>query len=791
MDEQVIIPSGDEVTKRNIGVRKSSSNFEEKIIKLAGLNSFLSLTSTCDPDLKACIDTLNHALHAHEKLTVTKLNHFLVLLSLENLCLQNASTPPKHSFVDPLISPLLFDHPFDLEIVTDESSVVPFSEFGSSDWPTQLSSYRLQLEEPLHSLEGYSVLEVFEFSGLLQELRSLQFTHPYVEVLDHQHSESLILVVHTGFDGTPVHKHKLSSHTHTKVGFQNFLQFVHKRYGHRIDEAVEEDGRRRIEYEEERKAMAALKSEEKQKEVLATLEEEQVTDTGKTRKSGSKPLKKSIVSSNMVDTPGSSVSDLHCTETAMQPFQIEKRFTGYDMGDMVLLKESIHTTLFTSDGVQVQSKRHLMTNGAPEPCDISLLHNGHRVVCTQVWVSENSSPATDADTSVSLPTDTVIPQPPPELKSASLKACFNNFLHISCSYYGPKGNGEFPYLPHRPKLLDQHPQSDHLQPPATQPGVSPKLSKKQQEHQQQLLEQQRAQETQLEKERQGAKAKYQQQYDTLVRNNTHQRLSVSTEYGLMVQCHVSLDHVTNTADAGGADTDAADTVSGGGSIIIKQQYSHPEMVEQLNEHVSKERCRLYHPDGYVIKCMKDDSVIILSADGTRYRSATTKEAELFTKHKSKKIKDDAQPVKSRGKDELDTTEIDRATKRVSSSIKLKSADKAEREKVEKEKAVPLPVAPAITSVLAPQSKVWAMTTSAGNRYLFEETEETAMHDRSPELPQTPEKGNKENIDPAAAPRNAQGNRVVMPLSSIHLVKATDPITKEVSALNDIPNIQKK
>lgn len=760
----IIIPNGDEVTMRTVGVQKSNANLEEKTVKLAGLSSFLSLAPSYDPNQKACVHNLNHLLHAHENLTVTKFNHFLCLLSLENLCLETASSPPAHRFVNPSISPLLFDHPFNLEIVTNESSVVPVSEFTASTG-AQLSCYTLQLEKPTHNMEEYSVLEVFEFSGLLQELRSLQFTHPYIEMFEHQHSESLILVVHTGFDGTPVHQHKLSSHTHTKVGFQNYLQFVSEQYSHLIDEAVEENGRRHMAYEQERKALAAQRlkeAEERRKEALATLEEEQVPESAKTKKSGGasgKPnptLRKGALSNMLDTTPVSSTIDLQRSEAHMQPFQVEKWFTGYDMGDTVLLKESIHTTLFTSDGVQVQSKRHLMTDGAPEPCDVTLLHNGHRVVCTQVWISNSSSlckAATDTNTGANSPATSIIPQPPPELKCASLKACFNNSLHVSCSHYGPKGNGELPYLPHPPKI----PQSDHLQSlhPATQQGVSPKLSKKQQEHQQQLLEQQRAQEALVEKERQVAQMKYQQQYDTLVRNNKYQRLNISTEYGLNIQCHVSLDRGTDTADA-------ADTVSAlEGSVIVKQQY---ETATQLNEHVSKEKCRFYHPDGYVIKCMKDDSVIILNADGTRYRSATSKEMQLFAKYKST-IKEEEDQLKVAQKDDL--LELDKAAKKVTSSTKLKSAEKAE--KVEKEKNVPPPTpTPAPTS----QGKIWAVTTSAGSRYLFEEMEETAPE----ESPLSPEQENKENIEPVPSPTNIQR---IMPLSSIHLLKATDPVTKEV------------
>jgi hypothetical protein len=718
---------------------------------------------------------LNHLLHSHEKLTAKNFSHYLVLLSLENLCLQTASSAPVLSFVKPAASPLLYDHPFDLKIVPDESSVVPFSESESesSNTPTKPSSYKLQVEGPPKCLEDYSVLEVFDLNGLVQELRSLQFTHPYVEIFKHQHSESIILVVHTGFDGTPVHTHQLSSHTHTTVGFQNYLRFVCQRYGHLIDEAAEEDKAKSLEYEEEKEAIAAQKllkeAVDRHKAMLTTVDEEPVQPSnGKARKSGgsirggggggsiSKQAKKSTISTGVVESPVSSLHNLHADST-LQPPKPQKRFTGYDMGDVVLLKKSAHTTLFTSDGVQVQSKRHTMTDGEPEPCDISLLHNGHRVICTQVLAPPDPS-STSTDAGTNLPTDeVVIPQPPPQLKFATLKACFNESLHISCSHYGPKGNGELPYLPYRPKILDRQP-SDHLQPTSTQTGASPKLSKKQQEHQQQLLEQQRVLEAQLEKERQIARVKYQQEFDILARNYKHQQLSVSTEYGLKVQCHVSLNCETDTADAFQADT---------ASVIIKQQYSQPTTVAQLNEPASKERCRFYLSDGYVIKCMLDNSVTILSADGTRYCTASAKEAEMFSKHKSS-TGSTLSPVKPL--QEPDKIEIEKAARKVSSVTKLKSA--------EKDKPLPPPVPVPST----PQSKVWSITTSSGNRYLFEVAEETETQDLDPEPPLTPEPENKENIDPSPTAADTQKNYVVLPLSPIHLLKATDPVTKEVGAV---------
>lgn len=760
--EQTIVGHGDELAKRSVAAGNYSTNNEERIIKLTGLSSFFDLTNVSSPDLSARIHALNHLLHAHENLTTSKFNHALMLLSLEHVLLQTASTPPQHSYANPSLSSLLFDHPFDLETVSKERSVVPISEVNSStSLPSGPISYTLQLGKTHCSLEHYSVLEFLETNGLLQVLISLQFTHPYIEVFKHQHSESLILVVHTGFDGSPKHEHKLSSHTHTRVGFQNYLQYVAERYNHLIDEAVEEDERRKKGREEEGRAIIAQRmkeAEERQQEALAPLEEEQTVDAGKSKKKGDsithKPsitktnpaLKKSVISTT--STPMSSNADLHVTETSLPPFEKDKRFIGYDMGDVVLLKESTHTTLFTGDGVQIQSRRHMVMDGAPPPSELSLLHNGHRVVCTQVWTPENDDiskqsndkPGDESETNAASPSDPGIPQPPPHIQSASLHACFNNSLQVSCSHYGPKANGELLVLPHRPKVLDFTPQSDQLQVLSTQQGVSPKLSKKQQEHQQQMLEQQRALEAQMEKERQLAQLKYQKEYDILVRNNQHQQLYISTEFGLEVRCQV----LVNSTDA--ADSEAF--------ILVKQHYSFPDTATRLNEHVSKEKCRFYHPEGYVIKLMKDESVIILCADGTKYRPASTKEVEFLNIRRSvSRSLHQKQPIK----DDHDVTD---SGNRLSSANanKLKTAENA---------------------VCPPELKqnIWVVTTPAGNCYVFEEEEEPKKEVTAEES--NADQENKENIDPSPIPSNVRGNNLIIPMGSVHILKATDPINKEV------------
>ena len=749
--EQVILAQGDEISKRNIG-SKCYADIEEDTMRLAGLASIFDMPLSNNADLQAQIHALNHSLQTRENWTIMKFNHALLVMSLENVNLPNASNPPKNRYIEPLASPLLLDHPFNLDIMSNETSIVPVSEAGKAISLPPIS-YTLQLRDAVRNLEDYSILEVFETSGLLQELIALQATHPYIELFKHQHSEMTVLAIHTGFDGHPNHSHTLSSHTHTKVGFQNYLQYVDERYSHLIDEALKEDAQTKKKIEEEKREVIAQKlkeAEERQQEILTPVEEEQSADISKGRKksesashrtSVAKVAKKSIVSSANTDTPMSSSHDLHDVESLLPQFQREKRFIGYDMGDEVLLKESTHTTLFTADGIQIQSKKHRVLNSMYDPSEVSMLHDGHKLVCCQVVSRERvhgskrlSGLDTESRCTTPQPENNRLPQLPSGLKSAYFHAHFKNSLKISYSHYGPKANGKLPYLPYRPKILDQNPQSDLLQAlhPASQQGVSPKLSKKQQEHQQQLLEQQRAMEAQMERDRKLAKAKYQHEYDTLVRNNKYQQLHISTEFGLEVRCQVFI---------GSSDIESP------GSVVIKQKYSLPSLASHINEHVSRERCRFYHSEGFVIKFMLDESIIILCADGTQYRSASIKEVEMF--NKKKRADTSPQP-------EHDAAETEKPSRRVSSASKS----------IIVEESAECPV---------PNNKIWVVTTSGGDRFMFEEEEESKdlfAHECVEPA--------DESLSTSQMCTEAKKKPVVVSLSPVHLLKATDPVTKAVS-----------
>ena len=772
--KQAIITHGDELSRRNLNIQNSSSankkKIEEDTIKLAGLNSVFGLVGTSSPGVKCEINALSHFLHSKYTLTSTHLNHALIMLSLENVKLQSASTAPMENFYQPHVSTLLFDHPFKRNIISEDKSLVlvkrpmlddesesskSTAEEEEKEGPTLSSSYTLNIDKHCCNLEEFSTLEVYEFNGLLQELLSISATHPYMEIFEHKLSQSIVLVLHSGFDGSPVHTYKSSSHMHTKVGFQNYLQHIMKRYGHLIDEAVEEDMRKGTEndfkIEDKRKFFVPQKLKEAAEEQSTPSPTSTSIGTGDRNKKrrasslsqrtpDSRPASAKKKGKILLDdiTSQSSMPDLPDIQDTEIPFEIPKLFTGYDLGDVVLVKESIHTTIFTADGIHIQMKRLLPFDGDDEasfPCEISLLHNGHQLTTSQVWYVKEPEETTKKHLVPNqiLPSPAGLPQPPPSLKYAALSACFSNSLRLSCSYYGPQANGDLPCLPLRPHILDP-PSAPEVPCPPHLRASSPKLNKKLLEQQQQLLEQQRVLKESQEKERYAAQEKYEYCYNRLIRNNKYLQLFINTECGLSVHCQAMVNLEADPCIMDGSDA----------FIVIKQWYSYPDTATHLSEYITRERCRYYYPEGYVVKYMADEKVVILSADGSKYRPATSEEVEIFHgKCHTPKIQSDV--------DALDVS-FNQTAMKVTSPTRVTFANDLKDD----------------------SPKIWFVTSPMGKSYLWQELMKEKEND------DTLTEKDSTVLDSISC--EGQDKTLVVELDSLHLLKATDPITKVVKKI---------
>lgn len=140
------------------------------------------------------------------------LHLYLILLSLEHVCLSNASTPRNSK--NGLTSQYISDRP--LKVVGDAT--------------TKSTDNFSNLKE----ISEYSSFELFSKSGVLQTLHIIQETHPYIEVFHHASSNCMVLVAHSGYCGSRAHSYDVQAHCHSNIGFYNFLKY-------NIDEAQYEN----------------------------------------------------------------------------------------------------------------------------------------------------------------------------------------------------------------------------------------------------------------------------------------------------------------------------------------------------------------------------------------------------------------------------------------------------------------------------------------------------------------------------------------------------------------------
>lgn len=615
------------------------------------------------------------------------LDHSLILLSLEHLSLPSASAAPDFRLSRAaqqamLSTSLLFDAPLHIPLKKVSSAVVseralveygagaselPSSVDGSTGDPVstlRAEKNRLDLPDPLADLSSYTTVECLKRDSLVQMLQKLLFTHPYIQAFYHNLSRSVVIVMSTGFDGKPTHSYKWSSHTHSKVGFQNFLKYVLPKYGTRIDEATVYDTERREVFEAENKRLLeeklkALQLEQQSVEAVAT--EESATKTsakGSKQSSATKkaPVAKTpsgkIKASSKDCTPSPSSINMSTIEASLPTFQERKLFPAYDVGDVVLLTEGTTTTQYTADGVQIRTEDYHFVDGE-RTLTVSVLDSSQHVLSTTLRLKGSKftqSPAAKASRSEDEGLTSVqsegpkesggeggddddveavgIPQPPDGVEFACLRADFRDSLSISLSHYGPRGSGRLPHEPALPKVLQESERSSESavtsRPPSRQAASPGKLTKKQQEQQQQLLEQQRLLEEERAREREIAEKVFQRKRDELKRHNKYQQLFVGTPHGLQLHCQVMSDLGASPSVSDGSD----------GAVVIRQKYPTRSSGQQRGEeellraaYEEKQRCSL--PDGSLVRYMCNNSVVVQCPDGSVYHTANKREREQF------------------------------------------------------------------------------------------------------------------------------------------------------------------
>ena len=558
------------------------------------------------------------------------LTGLLVTLSLEHIPPPSSSCLPDNGFVIKDDN-LLFDYPLDVPLATLETSnnvalvIVDKQTEAVIPKSPETPPISLNLPTSLINMLDYTIIEPLPQEIIHQVIRKCHNTHPYMHLYYHKLTGSLILVMYSGYSSTePISEYSWNEYIHSQVGFSNYLRYVQERVGENVNKAVEEDEEQKEEIEESRKSiMETRKKELEEKKASAKKETESKQSPAKGgKKIESAVAKKSAGKKNGLasgaQTPAST-DDLELI--ASLPQFIERTlYTGYDIGDTVLLSEGVVNKAFTNDGVCISNERRQFADGpvtrrvtlTDEHVSLSAVYiqNVDPLPPTPVDLSQDSpdqeTQSTPSPVNVDVHVPNPIPQPRQSILFSAIEGSLNNGVTLSVSHYGPVGDGSLPFEPKSAKQLEKienqcRPESSKDSRPPSQQAGGGKVSKKQQEEQQRLLEQQQALEEKLAKEKVEVISRLNEEKTIIGCQSKYQQLNLTTEQGLHIKCSIIADQLKGETT---------------GSAIIKQERS----LQKQPPPLSDESSRIFLPDGSVIKYMNNKTVTVLCNDGSVFKS---------------------------------------------------------------------------------------------------------------------------------------------------------------------------
>ncbi len=409
-------------------------------------------------------------------------------------------------------------------------------------------------------LEEYCVQMLLSKEELLQTLRTIKETHPFLCICRNKHLRTKILVAHTGYNDSEVYSALVSILVASNVGFQNYLaNNLAKLYNSYINEVPSAEPQQ---YNEHLKVGVHHDSEETNQQVSQ------------------------IYAPDVI---------LNVESTIPYP----TRIPAYDFDGRAINGDESIDTFFLADGAIARCQAYTIAEGN-QSIIVSLIGKRTIVSSNLQWRKGHL----EIDSAYSGEVNDLFPLPP-NLLSGELHVSFNDDVFFSLSVFGPQANGNIPYIPAKPAVLE-----NQLDPTSVasfvQPNLSPqKLSKKQQE--QHVLEQQRLLEEQLCKQRQVANQQYQVRCRRMALNNKEQQLFVTTKKGLHISFQILHDYECLSA-----------------AVAVHQEYL-------CSQPFNKEKHRCFLPNGTLICYMKNGAIIIRCSDGTIFETASSFHEDMFQK----------------------------------------------------------------------------------------------------------------------------------------------------------------
>ena len=629
----IILSNGDYISMCCYGLKDVNYfNISESAHSTSQLSLFQNLIrqKSC-PGSGSEFAAERHAIQHHcvtGDLTQQSFYHYLFCLCFEQLPLQCDCSVTGSK--DPVL--FQFDIPLQLAtglkdkgtlVVVDDVHTAPTTPPATAP-PTSTST--LDVPPPLWDMSQYEVQALYDLPILLQLVQQLYYQYPFTVIGRHQLTNCLLLVMHNGHSGKLLRQHADSNQLHCKVGFSKFLTYVWDKYGEDIGKAAEEDDERKEQFElrkqEEIAAMMKVIEEE-----LKRKEEEQQPKSavkGKTN-SGKKSSAVQKPATAKQDSTESKEEDERIVEIRNRQFPERKLYVGYEVDNRVLLMDHLTTIMYPLDGSQVRVKQR-KTAERDTTLDVCLFSQQSLLTCNLTISGSSSKPEKQS----AKPTrgKAVLIKPKFPVKKGSFYASLDNgYLTLSTSCYGPFANGQVTVTidATTATTVKETGQSDATGAGGTQPsprpgsrGQSPgrKASKKDLEMQEKLMqEQQRLAEEKKEKERLEKEKQQEEKLLAEQRQNKYLPLFISQRNGLHVHCKVTIDLECDPSVTDGSD----------GQFVIRQSY--PVSNDTVDGNV---KLRSIMSSGEVIKCFKDGTVEILTADGKIMKTASELEKALMT-----------------------------------------------------------------------------------------------------------------------------------------------------------------
>lgn len=516
----------------------------------------------------------------------------LSLLSLEYM------PPPTSNQEPPVdltanISSLLFDHPFDIPLSKDyqEPGNAAVVSIDSDSSVASSTKYSLSLPEKCVDLSEYKVLEPLDQNVLLQVIQRYMSTHPYIHLYHQKLTGNLVVAMYSGFHEIPG-KYQWQKHVHSRVGFNNFLSHISELVGEAVTAAAEEESQLRKDLEAQQAEMILKAKQE------ATTPTPQPDSKSSSAKSGKKSAASSATKKGSKPPPSSATKDKESIDTGGVHVElpIKKLYTGYSVGDKVLLVNGTVGTAFTYDGICI-SVEEISFIDEPKSLSVKVLHNDILLSACFTFKSTIINELSEKEANENISANP-LPQTPNSISFSAFKATLGDSLTLSVSYYGSCGNGQLPSHPKSEielrKLEQSRPESSQSSRPSSQ---DKKLSKKQQEEQQRLQEQQHALDM---KNKEILLQKILAEEKSIHSANTHQKLCLTTSQGL----HIKFSTI------------ASDAIDQPSSTVIHQEFT------KSTKFLPNETFRLYLDDGSVIRKMSNGSMKILCHDGKLFDSCS-------------------------------------------------------------------------------------------------------------------------------------------------------------------------